>query len=152
MQISDAGKDLLKELEGLKLEAYKCSAGVWTIGYGHTAGVKEGMTITEAQADKYLTDDLKNIEYTITADLKNKKFTRHQFDALVMFTFNVGLGNYKKSTLRKKFLAGDFDGASDEFLKWNKYKNPKTGEYEELAGLTNRRRKEQDWFDTDDED
>lgn len=151
MQISDAGKDLLKELEGLKLEAYKCSAGVWTIGYGHTAGVKEGMTITEAQADKYLTDDLKTIEYTITADLKNKKFTQHQFDALVMFTFNVGLGNYKKSTLRKKFLAGDTDGASDEFLKWNKYKNPKTGEYEELAGLTNRRRKEQDWFDTDDE-
>lgn len=151
MKISNEGKNLLKSLEGCELESYRCDAGVWTIGYGHTSGVKRGMIITQNQAENFLIEDLKVLEYSITADLKHKKFTQHQFDALVMFAFNVGIGNYKMSTLRKKFLAGDIDGASDEFLRWNKVTNPKTGKKEVSEGLTNRRRKEQDWFDSDDE-
>lgn len=98
-RIGQAGLALIKQYEGCRLAAYKCSAGVWTIGYGHTAGVHSGMTITQAQADAYLQQDIAKFEgyvnnpayVPITANL-----IQNQFDALVSFAFNLGAGNLRK--------------------------------------------------------
>ena len=95
-KIGQAGLALIKQYEGCRLAAYRCAAGVWTIGYGHTAGVHSGMTITQAQADAYLQQDIakfagyvNNPAYVpITANLN-----QNQFDALVSFAFNLGAGN-----------------------------------------------------------
>lgn len=98
-RIGQAGLALIKQYEGCRLAAYRCAAGVWTIGYGHTAGVHSGMTITQAQADAYLQQDIAKFEgyvnnpayVPITANLN-----QNQFDALVSFAFNLGAGNLRK--------------------------------------------------------
>ena len=98
-KIGQAGLALIKQYEGCRLAAYRCAAGVWTIGYGHTAGVHSGMTITQAQADAYLQQDIAKFEgyvnnpayVPITANLN-----QNQFDALVSFAFNLGVGNLRK--------------------------------------------------------
>jgi len=98
-KIGQAGLALIKQYEGCRLAAYRCAAGVWTIGYGHTAGVHSGMTITQAQADAYLRQDIAKFEgyvnnpayVPITANLN-----QNQFDALVSFAFNLGAGNLRK--------------------------------------------------------
>lgn len=98
-KIGQAGLALIKQFEGCRLAAYQCSAGVWTIGYGHTAGVHKGMKITQAQADKYLKQDVAKFEKYIN-NLSYVPFTaqlnQNQFDALVSFAFNLGQGNVKK--------------------------------------------------------
>lgn len=98
-RIGQAGLALIKQFEGCRLIAYQCSAGVWTIGYGHTAGVYKGMKITQAQADAFLKQDIAKFEkyinnpsYVQFTDKLNQK----QFDALVSFAFNLGQGNVKK--------------------------------------------------------
>ena len=98
-KIGQAGLALIKQYEGCRLAAYRCAVGVWTIGYGHTAGVHSGMTITQAQADAYLQQDIAKFEgyvnnpayVPITANLN-----QNQFDALVSFAFNLGAGNLRK--------------------------------------------------------
>ncbi|MTK06835.1 MAG: glycoside hydrolase family protein [Hungatella sp.] len=136
---SQAGINLIKSFEGLRLTAYQDSVGVWTIGYGHTSGVKSGMTITEAQAEAYLKSDLKSAENTV-----NNKVTyaisQNQFDALVSFTFNLGGGNFGSSTLLKKLNQGDINGAANEFDKWI-YAGG-----EVLDGLVKRRAAEKEMF------
>lgn len=118
MRISLNGISLIKSFEGLRLEAYKDIVGVWTIGYGHTGGdVRPGLTITEPQAVDLLHVDLGKFEDGINAMVK-VTLTQNQFDALCSFTYNVGLGNFQKSTLLKKLNASDFKGASLEFAKW----------------------------------
>jgi len=114
MQTSQAGKDLIKQYEGLKLTAYKCSAGKDTIGYGHTHGVKPGDRITKAQADALLDEDLAVVELTVSTAIK-RPMNPHQFDALA---FNIGGAAFAGSTLVKKFNTGDIQGASDEFPRW----------------------------------
>lgn len=98
-KIGQAGLNLIKQFEGCRLTAYQCSAGVWTIGYGHTAGVHKGMKITQAQADEYLKQDVAKFEKYIN-NLSYVPFTaqlnQNQFDALVSFAFNLGQGNVKK--------------------------------------------------------
>lgn len=138
-KINSAGLKIIKESEGLYLEAYLCPANVWTIGYGHTAGVKKGMTITEAQADAYLLDDVTASERAVSKNVK-VDLTSNQFSALVSFTFNVGTGNFNRSTLLKKLNAGDYAGAADQFLRWNK------GGGKILPGLTTRRAREKALF------
>lgn len=93
MKTSNRGINLIKQFEGCHLAAYKCPAGVWTIGYGHTTGVKEGMIITQAIADKYLAEDLEKYEKYVR-DTK-LELNQNQFDALVSFTYNCGAGNLK---------------------------------------------------------
>lgn len=139
MKISNKGIDLIKQFEGCKLTAYKCPAGVWTIGYGHTATAKQGMTITQAKAIELLRNDLARFEAGVNTYVK-VQINQNQFDALVSFSFNVGTGALKTSTLLKKLNAKDFKGAADEFLRWNK-SNGKV-----LAGLTKRREKERELF------
>lgn len=135
MRISGKGVALIKEFEGCKLKTYKCSAGVDTIGFGSTgAHVKPGMVITQAQAESLLLKDLERFERGVAR--LAPKTTQAQFDALVSFAFNLGLGNLEKSTLLKKHNAGDYAGAAAEFVKWNKAGG------KVLAGLTRRREAE----------
>jgi len=135
MRTGQHGIDLIKKYESCKLTAYKCPSGVWTIGYGHTQGVKQGDKITQEQADKFLADDLESFEYYVRA-VVFKELNQNQFDALVSFVFNVGSGNFKKSTLLKLLNEGKFTHAALEFAKWNK------ADGKVLNGLTKRRESE----------
>lgn len=146
MKISDAGLSLIRTFEGLRTSAYKCPAGIWTIGYGHTANVTKDMKITQKEAERLLLSDLAYFEKSVTNLVQETSFTQSQFDALVSFAFNVGVGSLAASTLLKKFLAGDTQGAADEFLKWNKTKSPETGRKIEIKGLTLRRQAERRLF------
>lgn len=139
MKVSSNGINLIKKYEGCRLNAYKCPAGVWTIGYGHTKDVKKGMKITQNQANELLEDDLKRIGNTII-QLVNVSMHQNQFDALVSFTFNCGSSALKRSTLLKKLNNKDYEGAANEFIKWNK-SNGKV-----LNGLVKRREEEKALF------
>jgi lysozyme len=117
MNISETGLNLIKHFEGLRLRAYHCSANVWTIGYGHTGGVRPGDVITAEEADAFLRQDVAEAESSVSRDVRIP-LTQHQFDALVSFVFNLGAGNFSTSTLLRKLNAGDYTGAADEFLRW----------------------------------
>lgn len=118
MKITKEGINLIKKFEGLRLEAYLCPAGVWTIGYGHTKGVKKGQVITQLEADNLLKEDLSSFEKGVTSLIKSN-INQNQFDSLVSFAFNLGLANLKSSTLLKKVNANPNDRTIvDEFLKW----------------------------------
>lgn len=132
----------ISSFEGCRLSAYKCSAGVWTIGYGHTKEVKEGDSCTEEQATVWLTDDIKETQ-TLLAHYINVPVTRNEFIALVSLAFNVGVGSLLKSKLLRKLNAGDRDGAAEEFLDFD------LADGKRLAGLTRRRKAEHDLFLTD---
>lgn len=112
-------KEIVKEFEGLRLEAYKCPADVWTIGYGHTRGVIPGDVITEKEAEIFLAEDLEDAESAVN-EYVEVKLNQNQFDALVSFVYNLGAGNFKSSTLLRKLNAGDYLGAANEFKRWNK--------------------------------
>lgn len=95
MKTSQRGIKLIKEFEGLRLTAYKCPAGVYTIGYGHTRGVKRGMKITEEEASAYLTADLRNSEKAVERYDVIYHWNQNEYDALVSFTFNCGATNLR---------------------------------------------------------
>ena len=141
MKTSQRGIDLIKKFEGCILKSYKCPFGVWTIGYGHTSGVKKGQVITKNQAEKYLKEDLKKFEKGVSSYVK-VSLNQNQFDALVSFSYNVGLGAFKNSTLLRYLNKRDYSGASKELLKWNK-SNGKV-----LNGLVKRRAEERKLFNT----
>lgn len=124
MQTSDKGIDLIKQFEGCKLSAYQDSVGVWTIGYGWTQPVdgkpiRAGMTIKQETAERLLKTGLVRYE-TDVSRLVKVGLTQGQFDALVSFTYNLGARSLSTSTLLRKLNAGDYAGAADEFLRWNK--------------------------------
>lgn len=141
MRISEKGINLIKRFEGLRLEAYLDSVDIPTIGYGHTRGVKLGQTITQEQADALLEEDIHEFELAIQR-LVHVNLTQNQFDALVSFTFNLGIGSLKQSTLLKKLNAGDIVGAANEFNRWV-YAGGK-----KLTGLVKRRSAERLLFIT----
>lgn len=140
MKTSKAGIDLIKSFEGCRLVAYKCPAGVWTIGYGHTFGVRAGQKITQKQAEDFLKSDLQVYEKGVEKAVR-VKLNQNQFDALVSFSYNCGLGALRSSTLLKKLNKGDYKGASAEFPRWNKANG------RILAGLKRRRKEEKALFD-----
>ena len=143
MKISN--KDLIKESEGLRLKAYLPTPhDVWTIGWGHTKGVRPWMTITKEQAEQYLTEDLEWVEEVLRTQVK-VPLNQNQYDALASFVFNLGGTNFANSTLLRKLNAGDYKGAADEFPKWNKQRQ-KNGKMVALAGLTKRREEERNLF------
>lgn len=118
MKISETGIDLIKHYEGLQLQPYICPAGKATVGFGHTGpDVVFGMKITEADADKLLREDLHFAERGVET-YTHVPLTQGQFDALVSFAFNLGIGALRDSTLLKKVNARDFEGAAAEFGKW----------------------------------
>lgn len=111
---------LTEQSEGCVLHAYQDTGGVWTIGYGHTAGVQKGQSITQEMAETLLKHDMEYAANIVNAHAT--PCTQNQFDALVDFVFNVGPSLFLSSTLLKKHKAGDIAGAGEEFLKW-KYDN-----------------------------
>ncbi len=115
--LSANGLDLIKGFEGLRLGAYQDSAGVWTIGYGHTGNVQPGDRITQAEADALLQQDTAWAQQAVRDQVK-VPLTQGQFDALTSFTFNLGAGALSRSTLLQKLNAGDYAGAQAEFGKW----------------------------------
>lgn len=117
MKTGIKGVNLIKEFEGLRLKAYKCPADIWTIGYGHTAGIGPDNIITEEQAISLLYQDVAESERAVNQYVY-VQLTQNQFDALVSFVFNLGVGNFRTSTLLKKLNAGDYDGAAQEFGRW----------------------------------
>jgi len=119
MKISPEGLALIKKFEGCELEAYQCSAGVWTIGYGHTKGVEEGMTITKDQAEQMLLEEL--IEYEVAVEeAADNQLDQCMFDALVSWTYNLGPTNLNKSTMLKVLNAGEYDEVPAQIKRWNK--------------------------------
>ena len=143
MKISDFGIDLIKKFEGLRLKAYQCSAGVWTLGYGTTrtpiGPVKPGDTTTKGEAEKWLLDDVRLFERRVN-DLVLVPLNQNQYDALVSFTYNVGSGALAQSTLLRKLNKLDYGGAADEFPRWNK------ADGKVNDGLTRRRNDERALF------
>jgi len=147
--IPEAAVKILKDEEKEMLTAY-LDRGAWAIAFGHTAKiglpvVTPGMTITSAQAQNILTQDLTTVVGQIMPLVK-VRLTPNQLGALAVFVYNLGQPNFAASTLLKKINAGDFAGAADEFPKWNKSTNPDTHVKEVLAGLTRRRGKERALF------
>ncbi|WP_409244568.1 lysozyme [Enterobacter asburiae] len=144
MQTSEKGMALIKQFEGCKLTAYQDSVGVWTIGYGWTQPVdgkpiRAGMTIKQETAERLLKTGLVSYESDVSRLVK-VVLTQGQFDALVSFTYNLGARSLSTSTLLRKLNAGDYAGAADEFLRWNKAGG------KVLNGLTRRREAERALF------
>ena len=139
MKISEAGIKLICKWEEFRGYAYVCPAGLWTIGYGHTDRVKPTDKIDLAQGEAYLRQDLEIVERCLNA-LK-LELNQNQYDALCSLIFNIGTGNFLRSTLLKDLQAKQYDKASAEFLKWRKA-NGKV-----LKGLEARRKDEQELFD-----
>lgn len=143
MKTSQRGIDLIKSFEGLRLTAYPdpgTGGDPWTIGYGHTKGVKPGMKITENRAEELLRDDLAEFEAALNGLVK-VRLCQHQFDALVSLVFNIGPGAFSDSTLLRLLNAGLYDDAALQFVRWNK------GGGKVLSGLTRRRMAERKLFE-----
>jgi lysozyme len=137
MKTSDNGIDFLKEVESVKLKAYLDTGGVWTNGVGHTGpDVHEGQVVDEAQVNAWLKEDVLEAEDAVNRGVK-VSLSQNQFDALVSFTFNVGVSAFLNSTLLRKLNASDYEGAKNELSRWVR-DNGKI-----VKGLVNRRLKEQ---------
>ena len=139
MKASNSLIEKMKEFEGYKSKAYRCPAGVWTCGHGHTKGVKSTTTCTRTAAEEWLRQDIAPIERY----LSNTEGidTQYKFDACVDFCFNLGMGAFSKSTLRKKIMAHAPEREiRAEFMKWV------NGGGRKLPGLVRRREWEADWF------
>jgi lysozyme len=139
---SRSGIELIKSFEGLRLRAYPdpvTGGAPWTIGYGATAAVWPGMTVTAAEAEAMFRHDLARVERDVNR-LVRVPVDQTMFDALVSFAYNVGTGNFRRSTLLRKLNAGDFRGAAEQFLRWNRAGG------RTVAGLTRRRRSERRLF------
>lgn len=134
--VNDAALALIQQWEGLRLTAYQDIAGVWTIGYGSTTDVAPGMRITKEQAIDRLREDLRTAERAV-ADAVKVELNDNQFGALVSFTFNVGAGALRSSTLLRKLNAGDYASVPTELTKWNKARV--NGVLTPSVGLSNRR-------------
>lgn len=149
MEVSKEAKDLIKKFEGLRLEAYRCSAGVLTIGYGHTSAagapeVKQGMKITRAEANRIFETDLQKFA-TRVDDLIKVPLTDNQFGACVSLAYNIGIGAFGKSSVLRFVNKKQFENAADAFLLWNKAGG------RVLPGLVKRRAAEAALFRKDDE-
>ena len=139
--ISRDGIKLIKHFEGMRLRAYQDSVGVWTIGYGHTRTAHSGMTVTEAEAEDLLREDLAMFEDCVASSVI-VPLQQYQFDALVSFAFNLGCGALRRSTLLRKLNQQMYDSAADEFKRWVNAGG------RELRGLVRRRKAEAALFRT----
>ena len=146
MKVSSKGLELIKEFEGFSSVAYLCSAKKVTIGYGNTfwedrTPVKMGDQISKERAETLLKHVVDNFSVAVEVDIKIE-VTQNQFDAMVSLAYNIGLGAFKNSTLLRQLNRGNFVGASQEFLRWDK-SNGKP-----LLGLTRRREREKLLFES----
>jgi len=141
--VSENGLNLVKKFEGLHkitedgdVRAYRCPAGKWTIGYGHTRGVKSGLRVSVDECEKLLMEDLHEAGNAVRSAV-SVPLSQHQYDALVSFVFNLGAGNFRSSTLLKKLNKGLYEEIPAQILRWNKARVD--GQLTELRGLTRRR-------------
>jgi lysozyme len=141
MDISKVGLALIESFEGLRLTSYLDQNGIATVGYGHTAGVKLGESITQSVAETYLYEDLRTAVQAVNRLVK-VALTQNQFDALCSFVFNVGQGNFASSTLLRDLNAHNIAGASAQFLVWDHVNGQPD------PGLLRRREAEQKLFNT----
>jgi len=139
MKTSAAGLALIEQFEGLRLTAYQDGAGVWTIGYGHTQGLKEGDTCTQEQAAAWLASDVAEAEAEVNGLVK-VPLNQNQFDALVSFAFNLGGQALESSTLLRELNAGSYALAAAQFPRWDMVAGQPS------AGLQGRRAAEQELF------
>lgn len=145
MKMSEQGRKALVEAsEGCMLKAYRDCVGVWSVGFGHTSAcgapiVSPGLRITAADADNTLAHDLERFEHGVEALLKREPL-QCEFDALVDLAFNIGLGNFRSSSLLRFYNAGKRLAAADAFLDWNRAGG------RVISGLTHRRALERSWF------
>lgn len=136
---NDTCIDIIKEFGGLRLEAYSDQNGNWYIGYGHSQGVAEGMTITDAEAEQFLRDDLKVFEESVSR-MVNVDISENEFSSMVCLTYNIGPGGFAESTVLRKVNEREWTEAADAILLWNKV----NGQVNET--LVNRREKEKALF------
>ena len=143
MKISQAGIDLIRRFEGCKLKPYLCPAGYWTVGYGHVIGngktKPEKQLYTQEKVDEFLRTDLVRFEQGVLRYCP-VHLTQFEFDSLVSFSFNLGLGVLQRSTLRRKILRQDKQAAARNILNYNKAGG------QVLKGLTRRREAEYRMF------
>ena len=149
MQTSERGLQAIIAFEGMELNAYRCPAGVWTIGVGHTGEVdgvpvKKGLMITQTKAMELLRDDLKKVEHCINRQPFAGRLTQGQFDALASFIFNVGSSAFQTSTMRKLLCLGENKAAAEQFSRW--VYGTVNGKKKKLPGLVARRERERDRF------
>lgn len=138
-KINRDGLAIIKCYEGLKLEAYLCPGGRWSIGYGHTTGVKEGDTCTAEQAEQWLIEDIETAKRSV-ASLVDVPVTDDQFSALVSLVFNIGSAAFRSSTLLRKLNYGEYLSAGQEFSRWTKAGG------KDQPGLIRRRKSERELF------
>ncbi len=139
MNVSQAGRDFIKEHEGVRLNAYQDSVGIWTIGVGHILGVYEGQQITTMEADRLLEADLETVDKCLANCLK-VPVTQNQWDALGSFVFNLGCKSLRDSTLLSLLNDGDDTGAAAQFECWC------YAAHKKLPGLIARREAEKELF------
>lgn len=139
MKTSPSGRSAIFNFEGCRKQAYLCSAGVPTLGVGHTRGVKLGQSCTEQQAQVWFSEDLADAE-AVVESLVKVPLTQGQFDALVSFTYNLGAGHLKTSTLLQHLNAGNYGAACSQFKLWCHAGG------QVVAGLVKRRAWETDSF------
>jgi lysozyme len=137
--ISKEGLQLIKKYEGYKEKAYKCQAGVWTVGYGHTKNVQPNSKINKDQAESYLIEDVKNAEIAVKKYV-NVPVTQGQYDSLVSLAYNIGGNNFRKSTTLKEVNNKNYEKAGKGILLWNKAKGKISN------GLVKRRNEEYSLF------
>lgn len=140
MKASETAYNLIKKFEGCRLEAYKCQAGVCTIGYGHTEGVKPETKITQEEAEQFLSNDIKKAEKAIEKQVK-VELTQNQYDALISFIYNVGAEAFRHSTLLYKLNNNEIKAIPKELKKWVFIKAVRS------KGLMKRRNAEADLFE-----
>lgn len=152
-KISANAQNLIKSFEGLArlgddglIRSYRCSAGRWTIGWGHTKGVRSGQKITEEEAQQFFLDDVRTFEKAIKRQVK-VPLSQNQFDALVCLVYNIGERGFAKSTLLTKLNKGLYDEVPEQILRWNKA--TVDGNLQTLRGLTRRRAAEAALFSMD---
>jgi lysozyme len=139
LSISTAGLQLIASFEGCKLQAYLCPANVWTIGYGHTSGVRAGQKITQKEANELFAKDLERFEIAVTKYVR-VPLTQGQYDALVSLCYNIGCEAFRKSTLLKSLNEGKYKTAALQFHRWVNANGKK------LPGLVRRRNEEYGMF------
>lgn len=141
MVLSDEGMAVLAEREGIRLKSYRDSRGIWTIGLGHTSAagdpvVRAGMEITTEEAWDIFRRDAQHFRQALDGAVK-VPLEQHQHDALCSFIYNVGPGAFRRSTLLKRLNAGNYAGAAEAILMWNKpdeIRSRRQGEYEQFLG------------------
>jgi len=150
---SAAGLSIIKSFEGLHrlgddgiVRAYRCPAGKWTVGYGHTKGVRSGMKVTPEECEQFLIDDVKWCEEAVRRHVE-VPLSQRQFDALISFVFNLGEGSFARSTLLKRLNKGHYDEVPEQLQRWNKARVD--GVLKPLRGLTRRRSAEAALFSMD---